>query len=97
MRTVMTVEDVAKFLKVSGATIYRQAEKGLLPGFKIGRQWRFRQEELENFIREQSSWKLKFQTLLDEFQKEGTREGITEKIISQEITAVRSAKRKLKK
>ncbi len=97
MQTVMTVEEVARLLKVSGATIYREVEKGLLPGFKIGRQWRFRQEELENFIQERSSWRRKFQSLLDELQKEGAKKDITEKIVSQEITAVRGAKRRRKR
>ena len=97
MQTVMTVEDVSKLLKVSGATIYRQVEKGLLPGFKIGRQWRFREDELENFIQERSSWRRKFQSLLDELWKEGARRGITEKIVSQEIATIRSAKRRRKR
>lgn len=97
MQTVMTVEEVARLLKVSGATIYRKVEKGLLPGFKIGRQWRFRQEELENFIQECSSWRRKFQSLLDELQKEGSKKDITEKIVSQEIATVRGAKRRRKR
>ena len=94
IETVMTTEEVAKFLKVSEVTIYRQAEKGLLPGFKIGRQWRFRREELGKFIQECSSWKQKFQSLLDEFQKKGAEKSITEEVVAQEISAVRSTKRR---
>jgi len=90
----MTVENVAKLLKISDATVYRQAEKGLLPGFKIGRQWRFQQEELEFFIQERSSWKRKFQSLLEEFQKEGARKKITEEIVGREVAAVRRSEKK---
>ncbi len=38
---VMTPEEVAEDLRVHATTVYRQLEKGLLPGaFKVGRVWR---------------------------------------------------------
>ncbi|PIP16464.1 MAG: hypothetical protein COX46_02060 [bacterium (Candidatus Ratteibacteria) CG23_combo_of_CG06-09_8_20_14_all_48_7] len=94
METVMTTEEVAKLLKVSETTIYRQAEKFILPGFKIGRQWRFLRKELENFIQVRSSWKQKLQSLLDEFQQEGVKKGVTEEIVAQEASMVRINRRR---
>jgi excisionase family DNA binding protein len=39
---VMTVDDVAQYLRVHRVTIYRLVNRGGLPGFKVGRIWRFR-------------------------------------------------------
>jgi excisionase family DNA binding protein len=50
---IMTVEDVADYLKVTTATIYRLAQKGDLPGAKVGRVWRFRKAAIDRFLQEQ--------------------------------------------
>jgi excisionase family DNA binding protein len=50
---IMTAEDVAKYLKITPATVYRLAQKGELPGAKIGRVWRFRKEAIDNLLQEQ--------------------------------------------
>jgi PTS system nitrogen regulatory IIA component len=49
---IMTAEDVAKYLKITPATVYRLAQKGELPGAKIGRVWRFRKEAIDNLLQE---------------------------------------------
>ena len=46
----MTVRDVAAFLNVDEKTIYRLAQKGDLPGFKVLGSWRFQRVDLENWI-----------------------------------------------
>lgn len=38
---VLTVPDVARYLKLPISTIYALVQEGQLPGRKIGRQWRF--------------------------------------------------------
>jgi len=47
---ILSVDDAAKYLKVKSTTIRRQAERGNLPGFKIGNRWRFRMKDIERFI-----------------------------------------------
>ncbi|MAD65535.1 helix-turn-helix domain-containing protein [Haliea sp.] len=47
---VLTIKDVADYLKVNERTIYRLAASGELPGFKVGNSWRFKQSELEQYI-----------------------------------------------
>jgi excisionase family DNA binding protein len=47
---ILSVDDAAKYLKVKSTTIRRQAERGDLPGFKIGNRWRFRMKDIERFI-----------------------------------------------
>lgn len=46
----LSIDDVAKFFGVTPTTIYRLAQKGQLPGFKIGSQWRFSQDMLESWV-----------------------------------------------
>jgi general secretion pathway protein E/type IV pilus assembly protein PilB len=43
----MTFEQASEFLNTSRSTLYRWVREGRVPGHKIGRQWRFRREELE--------------------------------------------------
>lgn len=47
---ILTIKDVANYLKVNERTIYRLAASGELPGFKVGNSWRFKQNELEQYI-----------------------------------------------
>lgn len=50
---ILTVEEVAVYLRVSRATVCRWCSSGKLPAFKIGKGWRVQRGELEGFIREQ--------------------------------------------
>lgn len=50
MSEALTVEEVAKFLRVSRHTVYRLVERGEIPGRKIGRVWRFPRVALEQFL-----------------------------------------------
>ena len=51
----MTVQDVAAFLNVDEKTIYRLAQKGDLPGFKVLGSWRFQRNDLEFWIAERKT------------------------------------------
>ncbi len=44
----MTAGDVTRILRIDKSTVYRMAEDGRLPGFKVGRQWRFRVRDVES-------------------------------------------------
>jgi excisionase family DNA binding protein len=47
---VLTVGEVATYLRVSKTTICRWCSSGALPAFRIGRGWRIRRSDLENYI-----------------------------------------------
>jgi len=47
---VLTVKEVAEYLKVNERTVYRMAVDGRIPAFKVGASWRFKQKELEVWI-----------------------------------------------
>lgn len=46
----MTVRDVAATLNVDEKTIYRLAQRGDLPGFKVAGAWRFQPTDLQRWI-----------------------------------------------
>ena len=50
---VLTVRDVAKLLQVDEKTIYRLVKKKELPGFKVAGTWRFKQEDIDEWIERQ--------------------------------------------
>ena len=50
---IMTVKELAVFLKIAEKTAYRFASEGKVPGFKVGSAWRFRKSEINRWITEQ--------------------------------------------
>jgi excisionase family DNA binding protein len=52
---VLTVREVAEYLKVHPATIYRLIKSRGLPGFKVGSDWRFNIESIERWCLETAS------------------------------------------
>jgi len=52
---IMTVKEVADYLKVNERTVYRMAAASKIPAFKVGGSWRFKQIEIERRIKEQSN------------------------------------------
>lgn len=47
---IMTLKEVATYLKLAEKTAYRLAAEGKLPGFKVGGSWRFRKTDVEHWI-----------------------------------------------
>ena len=48
---VMTVEELAEYLKLDPQTVYRKFRKGERPGVKIGKAIRFKREVIESWLR----------------------------------------------
>ena len=51
MDNLLTAKDVAKHLRMHIITVYRLAEQGKIPGVKVGRQWRFHQDVIDEWAR----------------------------------------------
>jgi len=49
---ILTLDEVAAYLKAGKRTVYRLAQKGEIPAFKLGGTWRFRRSELHAWIAE---------------------------------------------
>jgi len=52
---ILTIEEVAKYLRVSERTVYDWAQKGEIPSGKIGTVWRFKKSEIERWVNERLS------------------------------------------
>lgn len=47
---VMTVEEVAKYLRIPKSSVYKLAQEGRIPCQKVGRHWRFHRTSLEQWL-----------------------------------------------
>jgi excisionase family DNA binding protein len=51
---VMTLAEVAEYLRIHPSTAYRLVRRGRLPAFKMARDYRFNRETIERWVFEQS-------------------------------------------
>lgn len=47
---ILTIQEIAAFLKLKEKTAYDLAAKGKIPGFKVGGSWRFRKSNIDFWI-----------------------------------------------
>jgi excisionase family DNA binding protein len=48
---IMTVDEVAVYLKLSKITVYKLTQKGEIPGFRIGSSWRYNRDKIDEIAR----------------------------------------------
>ena len=56
---ILTLKEVAAYLKLAEKTAHKLAAEVKLPGFKVGGSWRFKGADIERWIEEQKknqSW-----------------------------------------
>ncbi len=46
---IMNVHDVANYLRLSEAKVYRLANEGRVPSFRLGKSWRFRRDLIDEW------------------------------------------------
>lgn len=49
---VWNIAEAAKFLRISACTLRELVRAGVVPGAKVGGEWRFTDESLEDYMRE---------------------------------------------
>ena len=49
---ILTIKEVAEYLRITEKTAYRLASERQIPGFKVGGSWRFRKGEIDAWIDE---------------------------------------------
>lgn len=54
MDSLITVKEAAEYLKLNYMTIYKLAQKGKIPASKVGGNWRFKRDILDNWLAEKS-------------------------------------------
>ena len=47
---ILTIEEVADYLRVKKRTVYDWAKKGKIPAIKTVGQWRFRKEKIDQWL-----------------------------------------------
>lgn len=47
---IMTIAEVAKYLRLHKSTIYRMVREAQIPASKIGNQWRFRKDVIDSWL-----------------------------------------------
>jgi len=52
--SIMTIEEVADYLKIPKSTVYKLAQEGKIPCQKVGRHWRFRKDTIDKWLDESS-------------------------------------------
>lgn len=50
-KELMTVNEVAAYLRVKPSSVYEWAQAGKIPAAKVGRLWRFHRDEIEAWVR----------------------------------------------
>ncbi|MBI1977118.1 MAG: helix-turn-helix domain-containing protein [Candidatus Omnitrophica bacterium] len=50
---LLTIQDVSREIGMHPMTVYRFAQRGLLPGFKVGGRWRFERKLLNSWLMDQ--------------------------------------------
>lgn len=48
---VMSLDELAVYLKVSKSTLYKLVQQGGFPGQKVGKQWRFHKSAVDDWLR----------------------------------------------
>lgn len=57
MPKFMTIEEVSKYLRLTIQKLYKLSQKGRIPAYKFGREWRFKRERIDQWIEEQENTK----------------------------------------
>lgn len=64
---ILTINQVADYLKVTERTIYRLAAAKKIPAFKVGGTWRFSRADIDGWIKKQS-----MEALASDSDRDGT-------------------------
>jgi excisionase family DNA binding protein len=52
--SIMNVHDVARYLRLSEAKVYRLANEGKVPSFRLGKSWRFRRDLIDEWTKKET-------------------------------------------
>jgi excisionase family DNA binding protein len=53
--SIMTVNELAIYLRLHEQTVYKMAKEGRLPAYKVGNRWRFKREMIDTWLLAQRS------------------------------------------
>jgi excisionase family DNA binding protein len=47
---VLTIEELAVYLKIAKSTLYKLSQEGRIPAQKVGRHWRYRKDAIDRWL-----------------------------------------------
>jgi excisionase family DNA binding protein len=53
--SLLTVEQIASYLKIDKFTVYRLVAQKVMPAFKVGNQWRFKRSLIDAWLTQNSN------------------------------------------
>jgi len=59
MEKLLTLYEVADYLRLNKFTVYRMVDRGKLPAIKVANQWRFKEKDLDKWLEENKKFKKK--------------------------------------
>ena len=52
---VMTIDELADYLKIAKSSLYKLAQEGKVPGQKVGKHWRFSKDAIDRWLEHRSA------------------------------------------
>jgi len=50
--SVLTIDELSEYLKISKSTLYKLAQEGSIPCQKVGKHWRFHKDAVDEWLRQ---------------------------------------------
>lgn len=72
MEELITIQQLANYLKVDRFTVYRLVTQKRIPAFKVGGQWRFKQEMIDSWLMRNSNMKNRNQDYVELHETDST-------------------------
>jgi excisionase family DNA binding protein len=95
---LLDVKQVASYLKLHEVTVLNFARQGKLPGFKVGREWRFRADDIMAWLGKRAeggeAFAQRFDQLWERLRKQAERSGYGAEDMPRLVREVRETKRK---
>ena len=98
VKSIMNVEEVAEYLGFSVKKIYRLVETNKIPASKVGRQYRFLKEAVDDWLEDRNilvkpDWGQRLDRVLERMKAKASKVNIGVQDIEQEIKKIRLEKR----
>ena len=98
LKSIMNIEEVADYLGFSTKKIYRLVESNKIPASKVGRQYRFLKDVVDDWLEDKNilvrpDWTQRLDQVLQKMRRRASKSNISTQDIDREITEARSEKR----
>jgi excisionase family DNA binding protein len=50
MEYILTLKELSEYLRLTQTTVWKYANEGKIPGFRVGRRWRFHKNQIDSLL-----------------------------------------------